>query len=147
MQLSRSYLLCCVLFQNILLILPLATGLPIVITQGLIRGNFLMNLRSYKSWQSLTYLGNEVTLIVKSFRGYKILKSSEHHRLLHSQGFQGAANPARQRKELANSQCHSKISCSNIPSALFLPVLSNPGALQPLASQRVGRGWQKGSPF
>lgn len=147
MQLSRSYLLCYVLFLNILLILALAIDLPIVITPGLIRGNFAMTCRIWDSLESLTFSGNEVTLVVKCFRGDKILRTSEHHRLLHSQGFQRAANSARQRKELANSQCHSKISCSNIPSAFFLPVLSNPGALQPLASQRMGTGWQKGSLF
>lgn len=92
-------------------------------------------------------MGNEATLIVKCFRGDKILKTSEHHLFLHSQGFQSDANPAGQRKELTNSQRHSKISCSNIPSALCLPVLSSPGALQPLASQRMVRGWQKDSPF
>ena len=70
-----------------------------------------------------------------------------HNRVLDSQCFQRAASPARLGKGQANSQCQLKITRSDIPSALCLPVLSAPGALQPLASCRVVRGWQKGSPF
>lgn len=143
MQLSKPLL--CPLPEYFISIIP-GSWFAIVITQGLIKGA-LQWLVGSESFKSLTFLGNEVTLIVKSFRGDKILMPSEHHRFLHSQGFQRAANPSGQRKELADSQCHSKISCSNIPSALCLPVLSNPGALQPLASQRVVGGWHKGSPF